>query len=471
MKRRRSIFTLLSLAIAVGLGALACGKAGEKAEEGCGICGPLADIRGSVAARSGSQSLMQGWVLATFEQETAISRVAEADNAGLFTLKQLRTDTAQTMALLTPDYILQAVLAVPGKTDKVLNQYFTVEKPTIPLLINNGPIISFQNLDGLKVAPGIIADQNGDGIPDGAPNIQGMSLSSTPAATDTDRDSIPNYRDGDIDGDGINNVIDPDDDGDGTLDVFDGDQNSDLVNDTAPGGSNTDLYFKEGVNWISVQYELRPKENSTDMETTIKFMTKVRDNVVPNAVQIRGAPSLLNAATYMAPDSAGNMTVQPWNRLLADDGLNEDSGAGDRLFARRVTLAAGKTPRAYETVFFQLTFGTVKSQWSMEFAYLFPPIKPAAITAQYDAVTRAVLIVGDPFSGIQDYVWTITLWGSNNRAIWTSQAVPGNKRQFQVQENVLVPGESYKFSISAQSLDKIPGFPSYIVQSPKYDLK
>ena len=472
MKIRSRILLLLSLAQGMGsLLATSCGKAGDKPYEECAICGPLADIRGSIAARSGSQSLMQGWVLASFEQDSLIARVAEADNAGLFTLKQMRTDSAQTLALFTPDYILQAMLAVPSKTEKRINQFFTVEKPSLPLLINNGPIITFQNLDGIKVSKEEIADQNGDGIPDGAPNIQGISLAAAPVAVDTDRDGIINAKDGDIDGDGIANVFDPDDDGDGVLDVFDGDQNSDLVNDTAPGGNNIDLYFKDGVEWIAVQYELKPKEDGSGNETSIKFLTKVKGSIVPNAVQIRGAPSLLNSATYMAQDSLGANTVQPWNRLLADDGLNEDSAPGDRLFARRVILAQGKTPRAYETVFFQLAFGAAKSPWYMEFAYLFPPVKPAPITAQYDSVTRSVLLVGDPFGGIQDFVWTITLWNGSGKVVWTSQGVPGNKRQFQIQENVVVAGESYKFSISAQSLDKISGYPAYIVQSPKYDLK
>lgn len=461
----------LSLSLGLAVGLFGCGKAGDAPLEQCSICGPLADIRGSLAARSGSQSLMQGWVLASFEQETSISRVTEADSAGLYTLRQLRTDTPQTLALFTPDYILQAVLAIPGQTEKYLHQYFTVQKASLPLLINNGPIISFQNLDGLKVDKARTADSNADGIPDGAPSIQGLSLASTPAQTDTDKDEIPNFRDKDIDGDGLPNSIDPDEDGDNVLDVFDPDQNADLVNDTAPGGSNTDFYFKDGVEWVLVQYELKPKESGTGTETSIKFMTKVRDTVVPKAVQIRGAPSLLNGATYLAKDNTGTLTVQPWNRLLADDGMNEDSAAGDRLFARRVNLASGKTPRAFETVFFQLVFGDGASQWAMEFAYLFPPVKPAAITAQYDAITRSVLIVGDPFGGIQDYVWTITLWDSKDKVVWTSQAVPGTKRQFQIQENVMTSGETYKYSISAQSLDKIPGFPSYIVQSLKYDLK
>lgn len=453
------------------LGAVSCGSPGDKPKESCALCGTFNDIKGSIGNKSGSQAQMVGWVVAAFERDTGIARVSEIDNAGLFTLAGLRTDHAQTVAMMTPDYILQAVMSIPSGSDKAVQQFFYVQKPTLPKLINSGPIVTFQNFDGIKLSKELAADQNGDQIPDGAAHIQGISFTQNPTANDTDLDGIPNFRDPDIDGDGVINVIDPDDDGDGIRDAFDGDQNSDLLNDAARGGDNFDLYYKEGVEWIAVQHESKPKDDGSGTETTLKFTTKVRSDGTPNAVQIRGAPSLLNAATYYAPDASGQMSVQPWNRLLQDDGISEDSGAGDRLFAKKVILATGKSPRSYETIFFQLVFGTPEKPYYLEFPYIFPDVKTSTISAQYDANTRTVLLVGNPFGDVQDFIWIITVWDSKGKAIWTSQSVAGTTRQFQVQENILVAGETYKYSVIAQTLDKIPGYPAYTIQSVKYDLK
>lgn len=463
------ILTILMTSALVALNG--CGRAGDKVVEACVLCGTMNDIRGSIGNKSGSQAQMAGWVVAMFETDTGLARVAEVDNAGLFTLVKVRTDKVQTLAMMTPDYILQAVLSMPGPNDKTISQFFTISKNTLPKLINNGPIITFQNFDGIKPTKDIASAQKGDGIPDGAAHIQGLSLVQQPSPVDTDQDGIPNYKDPDIDGDGVINWIDPDDDGDGIRDPFDADQNADLVNDSSPTGHNFDLYFKEGVEWISVQHESRPKEDGSAIDTTLKFSTKVRDDVTPFAVQIRGAPSLLNSATFMAPDVTGQLTVQPWNRLLADDGVSEDSGANDRLFAKKINLVSGKAPRSYETIFFQLAFGTKEAPWYVEFPYIFPDVKISTISAQYDPNTRTVLLVGNPFGDVQDFIWTITVYDSKLTPVWTSAAVPGATRQFQVQENILVSGETYKYSVVAQSLDKIPGYPAYTVYSVKYDLK
>ncbi len=465
-----AIKTLLKLNIVIAL-VMSCGSPGDKPVVTCALCGTLNDIRGSIGTKSGSQAQMVGWVVASFERDTGIARASEVDNAGLFTFGMLRTDQAQTLALLTPDYILQAVLSIPSGNEKAIQQFFTINKPILPKLINSGPILTFQNFEGIKVSKELAADQNGDQIPDGAQHIQGISLTQSPAVTDTDLDGVPNFKDTDIDGDGVINVIDPDDDGDGIRDAFDGDQNSDLLNDSARNGDNFDLYFKEGVEWIAVQHESKPKDDGTGVDTTLKFSTKVRSDVTPNAVQIRGAPSLLNSATFYTPDASGTLTIQPWNRLLQDDGISEDSGANDRLFAKKVNLATGKAPRSYETVFFQLAFGTPEKPWYLEYPYIFPDVKTSTISAQYDPNTRTVLLVGNPFGDVQDFVWIITVWDSKSNAIWTSQSVPGTTRQFQVQENILVTGETYKYSVVAQTLDKIPGYPAYTIHSIKYDLK
>jgi len=460
-------FVLMTLTVS------SCGGAGDTESVPCALCGDLNDLRGSIASKSGSQALMQGWVVATFERDTGIARVGEVDNAGLYTLNKVKTDLSQTIALFTPDYILQSVLSIPSHADKTIKQFVKFGRPMIPKLINNGPIITFQDFNGLTVMSDLASDQDGDGVPDGSVSIGGGTLGVNlvqGSTIDTDMDGIPNELDPDIDGDGIINVLDPDNNGNGILDVFDGDANGNLVNDTAE--KNGDQYFKEGVEWISVQFELKPKEDGTGNVTTLKFTTKVRDNFVPLAVQIRGAPSLLNSSTYIAYDTDGNPQVQAWNRQLMDDGLSEDSNPNDRIFAKKIILPDAKLPRAHETVFFQLAFGSVAAPSYLEFPYVFPPVKPAAITAAYDKSTKRVMILGNPFGDIQDYVWQIYVWNETTGAsVWNSRAIPGGTKQFTIEDQFLDPAGTYKFSVIAQSLDKIPSYPAYAVHSIKYDLK
>lgn len=425
------------------------------------------------------------WALAAFEHDSGIARVAEIDNAGLYTFRQLNTDVPQTLALLTPDYILTAVLSIPGAVEKSIRQYVDVDRASLPLLINNGPIIQFQNTDGLVVARDLASDLDGDGIPEGSVSLgassvttstalrDGFNLQSTAAAipVDTDSDTVMNNVDPDIDGDGIINVLDPDDNGNGFLDVFDGDANGDLVNDT--GAKNTDLYFNEGVEWVAVQFDMAPKDDGTGMKTTLKFTTKVRDNVTPDAIQIRGAPSLLNNATYDAKDDTGNVSVQAWNRQLFDDGVSEDNSAGDRIFAKRIDLAEAKAPRAHEAVFFQLVFNASSAPFYLEFPYIFPDLKPAAVTAQYEKTSRTVLLLGNPFGPeIQDFIWLVNVYDADGvNLLWQSTAIPASSRQFPIQDNIMVSGTTYKYSVSAQTLDKIPGYPAYTISSVKYDVK
>lgn len=471
MRIQKKLIALSSLVML----ASGCGGAGETTSTPCALCGDLNELRGSIASKSGSQAQMLGWVIVSLERETGIARVAEADNAGLYTLSKVKTNLSQTIALLTPDYILQSVLSVPGAVDKTIKQFVKFGTPTVPKLINNGPIITFQDFNGLVVQKDLASDQNGDLIPDGSVSLgaAAVGLNLLPTSTlDQDLDGTANEKDPDIDGDGIVNVLDPDDNGNGILDVFDGDANGDLFNDTAPGEKDTDLYFKEGVEFISVQFELKPREDGTGSETTLKFTAKVRDDITPLAVQIRGAPSLLNTSTYVAYDSDGNPQITAWNRLLLDDGISEDSNAGDRLFAKKVVLPNAKTPRAHEMVFFQLAFGSLEAPWFLEFPYIFPNVKPAAITAAYDKTTKSVLLLGNPFGEIQDYIWTINLSNATTGSVvWTSQAIPGNTKQFTIQENMIDPAQTYKFSVVAQTLDKIPSYPSYAIHSVKYDIK
>ncbi len=468
-----------------------CGNAGDKDSVKCVLCGSYSDIRGAIANQDGSQAqVLSGWVVAAIERSTMIARVAEVDASGLFTLGHVKTTEPLTLALFTSDYILQAVLSMPSPAPSSIRQFFRLKTTELPKLINKGPIITFQSSNGIEIAKDLASDQNGDGIPDGAVSIgaKGLGLGLNPAfdlsgltglrlaggqsdsAQDLDVDGIPNELDPDIDGDGIINILDPDDNGNGQLDVFDPDANGDYQPDNAPGQEDTDQFFKIGVEWISAQFALKPLADGTN-ETSLTFRTKVRDDVTPLAVQIRGAPSLLNNSYFIGHADDNTEIHTAFNRLLGDDGLSDDGAAGDRVFAKKVILDQAKAPRAQEAIFFQLVFGTKEKPWFMEFPYVFPALKPAAITAQYDANTKTALLVGNPFGEYQSFLWTVHVYGADGKTIWNSQAIPGDKRQFGVQENIFALGATYTFDVSAQVQDKIPGNPAYVIYSKKYPLQ
>ena len=478
-----SIASLLSLSLAI-LVLSACGNTGQSSDQACSLCGVLNDLRGALSTKTGSQAQMSGWVVAAFEHDSGIARVGEIDDAGIYNLSHVRTEQAQTMALFSPDFILQAVLSIPGTVDKTIKQFVNFRKGQIPRLINNGPIITFENLNGLTVQPFTASSQAGDGTPDGVAKFTASSIklwdaaAATPKKTDSaplallagvtsplDRNGIPNNLSPDDDGDGLINWLDPDDNGNSILDIFDPDQNGDLVNDLTPAGQNTDQWFTAGIESLAVSFELTPKDDASGNLTTMSFTTKIRNDVTPIAIQVRGASALFNASTVSGKDSTGNVVTQAWDTKLNDD------GSGQRVYSRTVNLANGATPRAFQAVFIQLVFGKPEAPYYIEFPWLFPPVKVAAITAQYDANTKQVQLVGNPFGAIQDFVWSITVFNSKSIAVWTSKAIPGSTRQFAVQANVLDDAEKYKFAVTAQSLDKVPGHAAYAIHSPKYDMK
>jgi hypothetical protein len=453
----------------------ACGGPGEGAETSCTLCGEMNDLVGSISSKTGSQAVMQGWVVAAFERDTGIARVGEVNSAGLYTLSRVRTDKPHTLALFTPDYILQAVTSIPTDEAVFINQFVSFEETNIPKIINNGPIITFQEFRGISVEKDLASDQNGDGIPDGSAGIgaEELGLTLLADAIDTDLDGLDNEVDPDIDGDGVINVLDPDDNGNQILDVFDGDANGDYAPDTAPGETDTDGYFTEGVEFVAVQYVQRPKADGSGDDKSLTFTAKVRDDIAPTAVQVRGAPALLNNSTYVGYDADGvAVPDQTWNRLLLDDGKSEDSSPDDRLFAQKVILAEeSKGPRAQESVFFQLAFED--GAWFMEFPYSFPNLSPSEVTADYEPNEGSVILISKPFGpDVTDFIWTINVYREGEeQAIWTSQAIPGDTTKFKIQKNIKEKGKTYQYTVVAQTLDKIQGYPAYTIYSKLYDLK
>ncbi len=438
---------------------LSCGQPGDSKSKGDFVG---TDIRGTITTQFGGQTEMAGWVLALLEKPTGISRVAEADNGGIYKFRQVDTSKTQTMVLLTPDYVTSAMMSAPGPVDKTIRQYFNIKGTSFPRLINRGTIFSFSEEKNIKFINDRADDSNADTIPDG---MDALSLADNNSSNvDTDLDGTVNRYDPDIDNDGVPNWFDPDDDKDSILDAFDFESNGDLINDSVQ--TVGDLFFDKGFEFIVAQIEISPEDADTN-KNTMTFTAKVRDDAAPLSVQIRGPGALLNDANIELEGDDGVITPYAWDRRLLDDGLSEDSAEGDRLFARKITLADGKKPSGHQTFFFQLAYGNTKDPYFIEYPFVFPDIDLEDITASYEKNTRTVQLTGEPFGDIEDFVWSVNLYNSSDVKVWTSVAITGTTKFFQIPENVFQSGETYKVSVTAQSLDRVPGYATFIVHSLK----
>ncbi len=479
-----------------------CGNAGKSTTAGCSLCGDMSDLTGIVLGNTGTQSQLQGWAVAAFEFDTGIARVGEIDANATYVLQQTRTAKPLTLALYSPQYLLQAVTSIPSPTDKTIRQFFYATSPTLPKLTSNGPVVTFETLDGITPHSEVASAQNDDGVPDGATKITGTATSaltdgppawiaplkarmvaenpgdyaglrgfglddgSTPPP---DAHGMDPRLDPDIDGDGIINWLDYDDNGNKVFDVFDPDQNSDLVADMTPDGHNTDQWFTEGVESIGVKYEVIPTGTATAAAAYVTLSTKVRDGTQPASVEIRGATQLFDGAVTVDPK--GNPAGTAWDRTLADDGANVGGAAGDGVYGRRLLLKQGVSPRSNETLFFKLVFGT-SSPWAAEYPFTFPPLTMSAITANYDSTTRTVELAGNPFASVQDFVWIVNVFDSTtSTVIWSSAETQGTTRTLTIPDNVLTAGASYTYEVIAQTLDKVPTMPVMAIHTATSPLK
>src|SRR5690606_31600336 len=103
------------------------------------------------------------------------------------------------------------------------------------------------------------------------------------------------------------------------LDVVDIDSDGNMIQDTQE--KTSDVYFKKGVEWISITLEKTPV--STKTETTLKFVTKLNEQyTTPNSVSIRGSKSLLKAAKVkqIDPDTKVESSKAFLDGQLFDDG-------------------------------------------------------------------------------------------------------------------------------------------------------
>jgi hypothetical protein len=435
------------------------GVGGTDEDESSGDPGTIygaTTVSGAIAGQSGGQSRMSGWVVVLSERDSGISRVGEVNASGIFSIKGVRPEYPHGLTLLSPDYLVRGVFAVPSSTSNRLQMYFYIKGSTLPRFVHRGYVVSPQSTDGISLATDTVADSDGDGAPDGA-----SSLGLIASEVDLDQDGIVNDIDPDIDGDGLLNVFDSDDDADGTLDVVDTDANGNLIVDVAEASS--DQHFKAGVEYFSASVEVQPVTGG-GTNTYLNLATKVRSGVAPLSVQVRGASSLLNGAVVEATDETPQAA---WDKRLLDDGASEDGFSGDLIYAKKVLLGSGRSLRPNQAIFLQLGFGTQEAPVFAEFPMTFPDITLGSLDFTWTKVTRTVLknSASDPFGTLTTYSWAVSIQNSDGVTVYESPLAASDTDSLVIPDKLLDTGSSYTMKVSAQLIDRIPGYPAFVVYS------
>ncbi len=462
----RQIRTLLAWSLLAILCLAGCGSSGSDGseEEGGG------SVRGAITGTDGSQGGLSGWYLVLVERNTGVSRVSMVNQGGLYEFRGVRMGAAQTMVLLSPAFKLTAVLAIKPKVPQTIRQFF-MPQATLPQLIHNGKIMTFFDESKLEVTGDMAADSDEDLIPEGLDPVAALNLSGI----DQDQDGVDNEKDPDIDGDGLINWFDDDDDADGILDIFDQDVDGNFILDQTERNVG-DCFFTDCIEWFATQLFM----DSSTSENSMKFATKLRSDCSSKDIRIRGAASLFSAAqkrrlNTLTDEQTGEQVDAEvsgvWDLTLVDDGLGGDGNAKDRVWGEVVYLQPGSLPAAGSVIFLQVGFGSKSSPWYKEYPFIFPDIKMKTFSVQYDATIRRVTMVGDPFDTTRDYVWKVEVVDADGQVLWISEPTQGTASRSLVIGKTdvnFIPGEVYKIRASAQSLDRIPSRPAYVVKSSAF---
>ena len=454
-------FTILSVGVGLSIAFSSCGHK-SSGEDGGGAAGGsmfstnLQSLTGTVTSESGTPAQMKGWAAALIERDSGVARVADADASGILRWSKVSFDAAQTAVLLSPDYLLQAVMAIPSTKGNSVKQYFKIGRTSLPQLVQKGSGLSFQGTTGVTVYDYYAIDSDGDGNPDGVGSL-GLNLGSfNLTAVDTDKDGLVNEIDGDIDGDGLVNALDDDDDGDGMLDVFETDSNGNGITDSQE--TNNDAYYNQGIEYFAVRYERGVSANN------MVFVVKVRNDLSPSptAVTIKAPTSLTDGATTIATDG----TTSSWDLSLADDGSNYDGAASDLVYGRKVQIASGKAPRVHQVLFARVTFGTGDSAFTLDYPWMMPNVTMSAITTSYTSSTRVVTLAGNPYgTDTQTFVWIVSITNAAGLKVYESTAIPGTTRTLTIPSNIMESGATYTYEAVAQSRAKVQGIPTLAVRS------
>lgn len=451
---------LLSLtSVVVMASSFSCGRSSSSDDEGGGgggstFSGNMQNVVGTITSQSGTPAQMRSWVVGLVEAASRVARTSAADASGILRFSKVSLDAPQTAVLLSPDYLLQSIMAMPSTKTNTVKQYFTIQSQLLPQLIQKGPALTFQTTSGITVQDLYATDSDADGNPNGTGALSLAAADTRLVAVDTDGDGLANDIDGDIDGDGLLNALDNDDDGDGTDDIFDTDANGNLVADNQE--SKGDSYYSQGIEYFATRYEKGPSAN------TFLFTAKIAAGLLPESVKIKTASSLTDGAQSVKGDGE----AAAWDLSLSDDGANFDGADKDLLYSRKVRLATGKSPRVNQVLFLQVTYGTGEAAFTLEYPWMFPNVDLGSISTSYNSPTRVLTLVGDPFGATQQFfVWSVTLTNSDGLKIYESAAVPGATRTLTIPANVMQAGATYTYEVVAQTLDKIPGMPAVAVRS------
>jgi hypothetical protein len=83
-------------------------------------------------------------------------------------------------------------------------------------------------------------------------------------------------------------------------------------------------------------------------------------------------------------------------------------------------------------------------------------------------------MVGTPFEGIDRvlYSWSVHVFNAAGQKVYSSEPISAQNETHTIPVTTFaVTGEAYTAIIAAQSLDRLPGFPNWIVKSPAVELK
>ncbi|MEN9833890.1 MAG: hypothetical protein RL011_83 [Pseudomonadota bacterium] len=444
-----------------------CGNVGESPATSCDLCGTYNDVSGVVSSAEGSLSAMQGWVVTTIERDTGIARVEPiSNNAGKFKFKKVRTNLAQTLALLSPNYRLQAVLSMPGTDSKNLRQWLRYNTTQLPKLINAGNILKFTSTDGLDIQGYTVpAQQSDQELPTGVSKLgltRGTRLASPVnllrsemganslglLATST-KTTSPDYNNN-----GIVRWLDP----------YDGDKEALKLDMFATGETSPKQVFNNIIKYFTVQVSKSADEATQEKLTYLNFSTQLLDGLSPTpTVYIRGSDSLMGKSLI----------------TLTDD------GSGTKTYTGQAKVATTATINTFDVLFLELKFGSDSKAWMADFPWVFS-LDLSSIPAATDAVAKSAwdsgnLVVTNPFTAsgstdpLNSFTWNVSVY-SDSTLIWTAPSKLFDATRTATNATITVPkavfnfasGATYKYSVSLQSDDQIPGTPSYVVQSLKF---
>ena len=251
------------------------------------------------------------------------------------------------------------------------------------------------------------------------------------------------------------------------LDPSDSEKDSTKLDLFAADAANGKQFFTQGVKYFSVQVTKTADETTKENQTQLTFTTQVLDGIeITPTVQMRGAETVL-----------GKSLVS-----LLDD------GTGTRTYQTQIKLASNVTFSARDVIFLELQFGSDAKAWMMDFPWTFPlgssdlPESSDARNHEWDK-DSGNLKVTNPFSAksypnLNSFFWSVRVY-SDTSLIWTSQYKLFDASKTPTNATITAPksifnfnnGTTYKYVVTLQSDDQIPGHPAYVIQSQKFTIK